>query len=342
MSWVQLEHLVWTQYKNNRLGLAQPVPLILTVSGGLDSMALLNVVSTLKFTNKIIVAHFHHGSSADQEQSQFRGQAFDLVKKTVDSKFELRFHRAEKALGSEADFRRERQRFIKSVLSDYPNAIVVTGHHQNDLLETYFLKLIRGAGIEGLKNFKSFNGKIWRPFLTLQKLELQNYANLKRLVWVNDPSNEKSHYLRNWLRREFFPLLESKHSGAVRNLLKSLDRLVDSSSAPARLSTFPKLSMKSKESCVIEINRPDYLLLTADEKEKVIFLAFKQAQDYKFKTIALGPVSSSKNSSFWDLTSGRVKEICKRLDKNQKDIKFTLGQLKALTTSKKIMLEFKM
>lgn len=342
MSWVRLEHLIWTQYKKNKLNEAPLVPLILTVSGGLDSMALLRVITQLNLKNQIIVAHFHHGKSADSEQNQYRNQALQLVKKSSE-KFEFIFHKAQTSLRSEAEFRQARRQFIQSILSQYPNAIVVTGHHQNDLLETYFLKLIRGSGIQSLKNFKSFNGKIWRPFLNLQKLDLQNYADLQKWQWLEDPSNLKNIYLRNWLRRDFFPLLESKQSGAARNLLKGLDRLVEKSQTSNAVEAHWQHSLKSKDSCVIEIDRRWYMNLTSEGKEKVIFLAFKRAQVYKYEKNQTGLVfNQEKQSSFWDITIGRVKEICKQLDKNQKDLKFILGQLKALTSSEKIVLEFKL
>ena len=70
-----------------------------------------------------------------------------------------------------------------------------------------------------------------------------------------------------------------------------------------------------------------------------MFLALKQAQAYYFELKIKGSV---KKSPFWDITKGRVSEIIKRLDKNQKELNFIMGPLKALTTSKKIMLQFRL
>ena len=79
------------------------------------------------------------------------------MKKSCPKNFEFVTEKTLKNLRSEAEFRLARQHFIRTILQNNPGAVVVTGHHQNDLLETYFLKLIRGSGSQGFKNFKAFD-----------------------------------------------------------------------------------------------------------------------------------------------------------------------------------------
>ena len=144
-------------------------------------------------------------------------------------------------------------------------------------------------------------------------------------------------------------MLENRHGGALRNLLMSVDRLLkETNQDQFFLSTYlqnMKLSVddKFKNTCVIEIDREWYAKLVRTSQEKAIFLALKQAQEYHFELKEEALITNSKKKSpFWDLTKGRVKEIIKRLDKHQKELKFIIGPLKALTSSKKIMLQFKM
>ena len=242
---------------------------------------------------------------------------------------------------------------MAGLIKKYPKVVVVTGHHQNDLLETFVLKMMRGSGVAGLKNFKEFNGNVFRPFLQNQKAQLRTYAQERKVQWVDDPSNQDTQFLRNWLRQDLFPQLEFRHSGALRNLFSSMDRLLRESGPGAdpdqffrsvhRQNSKKLIFKKSKKSCVIELDRIWYAHLDRTNKEKVLFLALKQAQNYYFELKHEGGLSKmEKKSSFWDITKGRVKEIIKRLDKNQKELKFIIGPLKALTSSKKIMLQFKM
>lgn len=360
MSWNRLEHQVWNQIKLYDL---QNARFILAVSGGLDSMVLLQIMQRLNLKNELIVAHFHHGPSSDAAQAIFRDYAMTTVKNACENhqiqklkvsyRIKYVFDKAKKNLKSEADYRQARREFIKSVVKKYPKGIVVTAHHQNDQLETVLLKMMRSSGVEGLKNFKEFNGKIFRPFMQNQKSELRTYALTRKVRWADDPSNQDTQFLRNWLRQDLFPQLEFRHSGALRNLFTSMDRLLKETSRVGGADQFFRsahrrgsgklIFKKTKKSCVIEIDRTWYKNLDRFHKEEVLFLALKQAQSYYFQLKHEDLLSKiEKKSSFWDITKGRVKEISKRLDKNQKELKFIIGPLKALTSSKKIMLQFKM
>lgn len=343
MSWNRLEHQVWNQIKLHDL---HSKTLILTVSGGLDSMVMLSVFQRLNLKTPVIVVHFHHGDSDDLELLNFRDSAQQMVRNKTGSLVFISKKSHEK-LSSEADLRRARRNFIETILKSHQEAVVVTAHHQNDLLETLMIKMMRGAGLTGLKNFKEFNGRIWRPFLLNQKEELKTYALERQLQWVEDPSNQDTKFLRNWLRHDLLPRVEFRHSGALRNLLNSIDRLLKEATPDQFFLSTHREKMKTyfmaeqKNCFVIEIDRVWYGYLERSSQQKVLFLALKQAQMQKIERERKNPVSNQeKQSPFWDVTKGRVQEIMKRLDKNQKDIKFNLGPLKALTSSKKIVLQF--
>lgn len=345
MSWNRLEHQLWNQIKRYDL---QDKTFILAVSGGLDSMVMLAAFQRLNLKYPLIVAHFHHGESDDQVIKKFRDEALLNAQGASEKHLFVSAH-AQTKLRTEAEFRKARRQFIESILETHPNAIVVTAHHQNDHLETLMLKMMRGSGVAGLKNFKEFNGKIFRPFLLNQKEELRVYARERKVQWIDDPSNQDTKPLRNWLRLDLLPQLEFRHTGALRNLFNTMDRLLNETDPDQFFLSTHQQNMKLYQdeklgnSCVIEIDRSWYKEQSQTSKEKVLYLALKQAQNHKYQSTRVISVSKQeKTSAFWDITKGRVKEIIKRLDKNQKDIKFNMGPLKALTSSKKIMLQFKL
>lgn len=103
------------------------------------------------------------------------------------------------------------QAFQQHVLD---NEYVVLAHHQQDLAETVVLRLLSGTGVAGLAAMPTFSKraglKIFRPFLSWSKLDIQQYADCFHLAYVSDPSNADEHYDRAWARQSLWPLLEQR------------------------------------------------------------------------------------------------------------------------------------
>jgi tRNA(Ile)-lysidine synthase len=105
---------------------------------------------------------------------------------------------------------------------------VALAHHREDLLETRLIRLIRGAGPQGLEAMSVQDDWKLRPLLSLSRRQLEDYARVRGLQWVEDPSNRNSDHLRNWLRAEWLPSLENQRPGAGRALARSLQELCTS------------------------------------------------------------------------------------------------------------------
>ena len=114
--------------------------------------------------------------------------------------------------GGEAAARDARYRAFRAHLP--PGAVLFLGHHLDDQVETFFLRLLRGAGVEGLaampRRRALGGGELMRPLLDLSREELQDYARRHRLPYVEDPSNSDTAMDRNFLRREVLPLLAAR------------------------------------------------------------------------------------------------------------------------------------
>jgi len=98
---------------------------------------------------------------------------------------------------------------------------VVLAHHRDDQAETLLFNLLRGCGLAGASGMQSCNGKLLRPWLSVSRSMILEYARQNCLAWVDDDSNADTRFSRNFLRQRVFPLLEFRFSGGAHNLARA-------------------------------------------------------------------------------------------------------------------------
>ncbi len=187
-----------------KIEVLKPGRYIIAVSGGVDSVVLLDALSKQPDI-ELVVAHFDHGIREDS------GDDKKFVENLA-SKYGLLFEYAEGHLGStasESTARQARYEFLESVMNKHHAKSIITAHHQDDLIETIILNLLRGTGRKGITSL-SDQEKLKRPFLGVTKQELINYAKQNSLTWHEDSTNIDTNYLRNKIRHEIVPRL-SEH-----------------------------------------------------------------------------------------------------------------------------------
>lgn len=172
----------------------KPGKYVIAVSGGVDSAVLLDVLSKLKKL-ELVVAHYDHGIRENSKDD--RRFAQQLAKK-----YNLKFEYANGNLGkkaSEVKARIARYSFLNQVVKKYNYLAIITAHHQDDVLETLIMNLLRGTGRKGLSSLRSNNG-IVRPLLGYSKQQITDYAVANCLKWHEDSTNTNTDYFRNWVR----------------------------------------------------------------------------------------------------------------------------------------------
>jgi len=210
--------------------LLQNQKLLIAVSGGRDSIALLHLLWRLQNWHRaeIEVCHVHHGPTENQLQRRFRDEAQELVRKTC-LKLDLPLHLlgSSQRVGaqSEAEMRQLRHQAYAAAMSQSGAKWLALGHHAEDLLETRILRLMRGTGPQGLRAMQEFGHRVWRPFLSFSQFEIQAYALQQQLAWREDPSNLDLRYQRNWLRHRFLAHLQERQPRAIQNFAMSLERI---------------------------------------------------------------------------------------------------------------------
>lgn len=182
--------------------------LLLAVSGGVDSMVMLDVLKKLNFD--ITVAHCNfklRGAESDGE-TQFLKEY--LIKNNISHHiifFDTESYAAQHKLSIQLAARKLRYDWFYSLLHknlDY----IVTAHHLDDQIETFLINLTRGTGVEGLLGIPAKNDKIVRPFLGVSRDEILDYAVLNQIEWRDDSSNASTKYFRNKIRHKVVPVLK--------------------------------------------------------------------------------------------------------------------------------------
>ncbi len=189
---------------------------VVAVSGGVDSMVLLDLLRQRPGV-KLVVAHFDHGIRPDSHEDRKLVQ--DVAKRHG-----LTFVQGHGKLGktaSEATAREARYTFLHNVKEASGAKAIITAHHQDDLVETALLNIVRGTGRRGLTSLKSTDG-IVRPLLDYDKVRIRDHAHNHKLAWREDSTNSDTKYLRNYLRLNIMPKLTPSQRAQVVILLNDL------------------------------------------------------------------------------------------------------------------------
>ncbi len=194
-----------------------PGKYVVAVSGGVDSVALLHILQKQEGLD-LIVAHFDHGIRGDSGEDRLFVQ--DLAKK-----YGLPFVYEEGKLGakaSEAMARQVRYNFLRRIGKDKNARAIITAHHQDDVLETAIINLLRGTGRKGLTALKN-QPDILRPLLKVSKRELITHAKKHGLQWREDSTNQDIIYLRNYIRHKLLPRFGDSDRTKLVNILTKLE-----------------------------------------------------------------------------------------------------------------------
>ena len=202
----------------------QKVKFLLAISGGVDSMVLMNLFRVSSFEFQVAHVNYH-----------FRGEDSDLDQKLVenfcknhDIQFHLKDISEQEKLGMKSLqnwARNLRYDFFRKIQKEENINFIVTAHHLNDQLETFIINLSKASGIKGLTGIPSNENEILRPLLAFTKEEIYHFAKENQIEYREDLSNKKSEYLRNKIRNEIMPKLLETNENFLENFGKSLSYL---------------------------------------------------------------------------------------------------------------------
>jgi tRNA(Ile)-lysidine synthase len=223
------------EIQNRRL-LLRGQKILVAVSGGADSMVLLHILHSLAGKNrwKISVAHFNHqlrGRASDADEKLVRKTAAQLKLPVAVGRAEVKTFAKQAKISVEMAARKLRHDFLARIARKKKIFTVALAHHADDQVELFFLRLLRGAGGEGLAGMKwrspsSADKKISlvRPLLGFSKAELLEFVRENKICFRDDATNFSTDFLRNRIRNELLPLLQKNYQpGLAKTILRQME-----------------------------------------------------------------------------------------------------------------------
>lgn len=223
---------------------------IVALSGGMDSIVLLDLLNALSKPMQFTLSAIHVDHGISQNAGQWCKFCCHICR-TMSIPITITHLkiRKERGISLEAAARLARYEVFQHLQAEF----VVLGQHQDDQAETFLLQLLRGAGIRGLAAMPVIRTQaidnapqILRPMLNIPRSRIKEYAQIKKLTWVNDESNENITFDRNFLRHEIFPLLQKRYPAYPTTLLRTSQHLAEA------LHLLDELAELDNEKCIID------------------------------------------------------------------------------------------
>jgi len=200
--------------------------LILAISGGADSVALACLLKALNCN--FIMAHCNFGlrkEESDSDEVFVKKLAKKLNVECVTSNFDTQNFATQNKLSIQMAARELRYKWFEALRLKLDCNFIVTAHHQDDDIETFFINLLRGTGIKGMLGIHPKKRNIIRPLLFARKDEIYDFLKENKIEYREDSSNKDDKYLRNKIRLHLIPLLEEINPSIKETITKDMDYL---------------------------------------------------------------------------------------------------------------------
>jgi len=245
-------------YLRQKFELKKQTKIILTVSGGADSVVMLDLFAKSQYRCCIAHCNFHlRGNESDADEKFVEKLAVKYNYPFFKSDFDTKAYAEEKSISIEMSARELRYIWFEELRQKYDYKYIATAHHQNDIIETFFINLLRGTGIRGLSGIKPIKGNIIRPMLFANRSMIMEYIKDKKLEFREDSTNSDIKIIRNKLRHQILPLLNEINPAANENIIKSIENLQDAEKLVQKeiIQTKLNLGIETEGSLIINIEK---------------------------------------------------------------------------------------
>ena len=193
----------------------------IALSGGVDSMVLLDLLSKAKRSSDVIKAiHINH--NLHESSKEWVDFAKDACKKYKLPLIIESINPKQEGFGLEAEAREQRYKKFKEIILD--NECLLTAHHLDDQIETMLFRIFRGTGLDGLRSIrkkaKFGKGLLCRPLINIPREAIEQYAKLNDIKWIEDPSNKNIDFDRNYLRNNIVPSIKKRWPNAQKTITR--------------------------------------------------------------------------------------------------------------------------
>jgi tRNA(Ile)-lysidine synthetase-like protein len=279
--------------------------ILVALSGGADSVALLDVLARLREQRdlRLVAAHLDHAlRPGSQRDVVFCRQLCDRLG------VPLRTHRIDVAAaarrcgeGLEAAGRRARYGWLRQLRAAEGLERIATGHHLDDHVETLLMWLFRGAGLTGMRGIAPRRGRLLRPLRQFRRDELRAYLRWRGLEHLEDPTNAEPRFARNRIRHELLPQLETLFGPGVSARLERFSRL-----ATAEVGLLQAVTQEALQQCAtsvgpaeLELRRETFLALHPVLRAHVLRAALRQLRARTVAVVAQVAPPASPLGAAW-------------------------------------------
>jgi tRNA(Ile)-lysidine synthase len=205
--------------------------ILLTVSGGIDSVVMLDLF--IKAGYNCGIAHCNFGlrsAESDEDEDFVRQLAYQYGIRFFYKRFDTEEYAEDQGISIQMAARKLRYDWFEKIRKAQSFNLIATAHNQDDVLETFFINLSRGSGIRGLTGIKVVSGRIIRPLLFAPRSMIETYANEFSISHREDSSNSSEKYIRNKIRHKILPLFEAINPSFRNTLMETIQKLRDAES----------------------------------------------------------------------------------------------------------------
>lgn len=246
------------------------------------------------------IAHcnFHlRSNESDRDERFVRQMAERYGVECHVAQFDTEDYAAEKKISTEMAARELRYEWFEKVRQERELDLIAVAHHRDDAIETFFINLLRGAGLSGLCGMKEQNGKVVRPLLHVSREEIDRYITENKLDYVDDSTNASDLYLRNRIRHQLLPLLRELNPSFDSVMEQNLHNLSDSNEIyQAAVSQLRNSSITHRSDGIDEIE-----IRTIDNLTPQTTILFELLRPYGFNSTTTSEIANGLHSE-----SGRM------------------------------------
>lgn len=277
------------QYIENHNLIGKDERVLVALSGGVDSMVLAEVMRRSGYDIAFAHCNFHlRGEESDGDERFVRDYAERVGVRLFVKHFDTIQYAENHKISVEMAARELRYSWFDELLKNQGFHKLAIAHHADDQIETFFINLLRGSGIKGLKAMQPANGLYVRPLLWASRGEIKNFAVENGIEWREDRTNQETVYFRNKIRHELLPVLDGIKPDAREKIRQSVECLASEN----------QLYRKLIEENLSRIEHVDGVLrsIRKEEMKDNLQLLFEWARDFGFSFSQCETVMSVINS----------------------------------------------
>lgn len=232
--------------------------LLIAVSGGIDSMVLMNLFQQLNYDISIAHCNFQlRGNESDEDENFVKLEAEKFKIPNYFIRFDTENYSKENKLSTQLSARKLRYDWFQEILSENELDYLISAHHLDDSLETFLINLSRGTGIDGLTGIPEINDQKIRPLLPFSREEIKQYAQVNNIKWREDASNATTKYLRNKLRHDVVPILKGINPEFLFSFQKTIRHLNDTKqmAEDASKSVYEEVASEIEDIIYFDLNK---------------------------------------------------------------------------------------